>query len=261
VNKKTDYEYGKRSYELLQSRSKLPVSEEPVKDITLEIRPDKGHKAGRYSLGAGYQAEDAFTEIAWRPAYHDLLDPVGGYVPGSQIKFFSIKARHYDDQRDLCLEELMLLDIQSLSPRNTFFKPLSWKINTGFVRKNLPDDASILAGIVNAGMGLDYQLDNGPSLYTLLEASLEISNDYQQDYALGIGPTFGLISHINSNWGIHTYATLQRYGFGEQRTEYDLMLEQSYRINDHSAMRLSLARMKEFEVHRTEVMASWLRYF
>jgi len=182
-------------------------------------------------------------------------------VPGSQIKFFSFRARHYDDRRDLRLDELMFLDIESLSPRNMFFKPHSWKVKAGVIRKNLPNDDSLLAGVVNAGMGFDYQLDNRYSFYTLLESSLELANDYQQNYALGIGPTLGFLSHINPEWGVHTYAALQRFGLGEQRTEYELMLEQSFSLNNRNALRLSLARKKEFAVYRTEAIASWQRYF
>jgi len=260
VDKRTLNGYGDRAFELLQARSQMSADAAPDIIKVPDIRPDTGHKSGRASLGVGYQ-EDAFAEFAWRPAYHDLLDPAGGYVPGSQIKFFSVRARDYDDQRDLRLEELMFLDIESLSPRDKFFKPHSWKVKAGVVRKNLPHEHSLLAGLVNAGTGLDYRLDEKNSVYTFLEASLEYTGEYQKNYALGLGPTFGLLSHIKPDWDAHLYTTMQRYGLGEQRTDYNLVLEQRYSLDDNDALRLSIARSREFTVYRTETMLSWQRYF
>jgi Domain of unknown function (DUF4105) len=261
ADKKTLNLYSDRAYELLEARSQLPASEAPDNVPVPEIRPDTGHKSGRTSLGVGTLEGDAFVEGEWRPAYHDLLDPTGGYVPGSQIKFFSVRVRDYNDPRDLRLEELMALDIESLSPRNRFFKPHSWKVKAGVVRKYLPDDASLLAGLVNAGTGLDYSLDERNSLYTFLEASLEYSGEYEDNYALGAGPTFGFLSRVTPAWNVHMYTNIMRYALGEQRTDGDLVMEQRLSLDDNDALRLRIGRSREFTVYRTEIMLSWQRYF
>ena len=94
-----------------------------------------------------------------------------------------------------------------------------------------------------------------------MEASFEYTGEYQQDYALGIGPTFGFMSHIKPGWDAHAYTALQRYGLGEQRTDVDLVLEQRFSLDVEDTLRLSIFRTKEFTVYRTETMLSWQRYF
>ena len=98
-----------RSLALLRARSRIADAEPPPTAPTPEVRPDQGHHSARLVAGVGMTGDRPFAELALRPAYHDLLDPVG-YVPGAAIDFLEMRAlvrrrraqpgnRHFDRHR------------------------------------------------------------------------------------------------------------------------------------------------------------------
>lgn len=102
----------------------------------------------------GLQEYSYFYEIKYRPAYHDLSDPDEGYIEGSQIVFAGLSARYNLDQERYTLEAFDLIDIISLSPRDTLFNPVSWKVKTGFIRKTFSSDKRDLVYQLNPGGGI-----------------------------------------------------------------------------------------------------------
>jgi hypothetical protein len=95
------------SHSLLRERSKLnagypPPPPEPA------VRDDQGHDTFRLSLGGGRTevggSSRNFSQLTFRPAYHDLLDPPEGYRPGAQLQFLRLDARYYTDDDELQLE-------------------------------------------------------------------------------------------------------------------------------------------------------------
>ncbi|NOX75992.1 MAG: DUF4105 domain-containing protein, partial [Gammaproteobacteria bacterium] len=66
--------------------------------------------------------------LGLRPAYHDLLDDERGYVKGAQINFFNLSLRYSPERQKLRINNFTLLDIISLSSRDNFFKPVSWRL-------------------------------------------------------------------------------------------------------------------------------------
>jgi hypothetical protein len=145
-----------RMRELLLARSQLPVPPQKPEIPVPAVRPDEGHKTSRIGLGAGGRDGRRFGEIHLRPTYHDLLDQDAGYTRGAQIQFFDMRFRQYEGDGGLRLEEFKPLDIFSLSPRNDFFDPVSWKINVGWTRKQLADGAEPLVFRLQGGPGLAY---------------------------------------------------------------------------------------------------------
>src|SRR5439155_285603 len=71
------------------------------------------------------------------PSYHDLMDPDGGYARAAQTEFFDLAVRDYGTGIGPRLEDLRLVNIVSISPRNEFFRSLSWKIDAGWARRRL----------------------------------------------------------------------------------------------------------------------------
>jgi hypothetical protein len=61
------------------------------------VRPDEGHRTARLSVGAGWRRSRPFVQMQIRPAFHDLLDPQGGYTTGAQIDFLQVALRAYGD--------------------------------------------------------------------------------------------------------------------------------------------------------------------
>lgn len=128
-----------RSLALLSARSKLPAQAKPAPALP-PTRPDSGHRSARIALGLGRQADTDYGLIRLRPAYHDLLDDIEGYSPGAQINFFDLSLR-YDSTNALELEDFTVIDITSITPRDRFFQPISWHVDTGYGMKYLPAQA------------------------------------------------------------------------------------------------------------------------
>jgi Domain of unknown function (DUF4105) len=258
-------EAGALSRTLLLARSQL---NEPAATPVVEVpatRPDQGHKSLRVSLAVGNREGVAYQELAVRPAYHDQNDPGAGYIRGAQIQFFNFTLRHYGDETGTRVEELIPIDIFSLSPRNDFFQSLSWKVNVGWARKRLPDGSEPLLGRLNAGAGFAWDT---PSLdqpvaqtYIFMDATLESTSQYDSHYALGMGPAAGIIADISSNWRVNAYARVQRFGLGEPHTTAEITLLQRYTIGRQTALRLELTRKMEFDMSWNDVRLSLQQYF
>jgi hypothetical protein len=94
-------------------------------------------------VGAGVQQDKGFAEIRIRPAYHSLMDCDDGYIEGAQLIFADAAFRYFPSDRKFILEDLDVIDIISLTPRDKFFNPVSWKVKTGLMRISGKDDMRI----------------------------------------------------------------------------------------------------------------------
>ena len=140
------------SHNLLIARSAIDEAPAPEEPPEPDIRDDQGHDTFRTSVSAGQLAHREFTELTLRPAYHDVLDPPAGYRPGAQLQFLRLDARYYTDNDELQLEQLIGVEIRSLSPRNQFFTPLSWQVGFGG-RRTDTGDKRVLTPYLEGGAG------------------------------------------------------------------------------------------------------------
>ena len=236
--------------ELLLARSRLEVPPQKPEVPVPSVRPDEGHKTSRIGVGAGSRDGRRFGEIHLRPTYHDLLDHDAGYTRGAQIQFFDMRWRHYRGEDGLRLEEFKPLDIVSLSPRNDFFNPVSWKLNAGWARKRFSRDEEPLVFRLNGGPGLAYGapgLFSGNAVYYgFIEAALDVGSRFESNYALGAGPAVGVLANVSDRWGVNLHARSLRYGLGDDHWSRELVLEQRYTLSRQSALRMQLSRKQEF---------------
>src|SRR5258708_30002597 len=93
------------------------------------------------------------------------------------------------------LEDLKLVNIVSISPRNEFFRSLSWKIDAGWARRRLAGGDEPLVFGVHGGPGLAWtvpdSLKGNTMIYAFLESTAEINKHLEKGFALGSGPRFG----------------------------------------------------------------------
>lgn len=190
-NRSDSPEEKQRSWELLAARSQQPQGAAPVFPEP-EVRPEAGHRTGMFSIGAGRSEDRDVAEFVFRPAFHSLIDPQGGYLPGNQIKFLETAAR-YTEGRGFELNRLTALDIKALTPRDRFFKPMSWHVNLTYqqFQRELIDPLG-LAGLT-AGGGRSYQLADSLLGYAMIDGAVEYSSMLNRDHALGAGPRAGVI--------------------------------------------------------------------
>jgi hypothetical protein len=259
------YEAQKHLHGLLFARSRLQATEsESLAPPAPSVRPDQGHGSARFSLGFGREAGLAFQEIGIRPGYHDLLDPESGYNRGAQIEFFALTLRRMQEGGDIKLEKLKPIDILSLASRDEFFRSLSWKINAGWERKRFPDKTRPLIARLNGGIGLSWELEpvTGDSLfYLLLEGTLDMADDFEQDYALGLGPAVGWFKDLSPDWRMSFTARTQRFGLGQAHTSHDLTLAQRFIIDRNHVLRLDLERHSDFDRYANSATLALLIYF
>jgi hypothetical protein len=219
--------------------------QDPLGIFLPAVRPDTGHKPSRLTLGYGYEGSQHFIHLAFRLAYHDLLDPEEGYTPGAQIEFLDTALRYNVREHEAEFERLKLIDIVSLSPRDLFIKPLSWKLNLGTIRQRLAAKETALVTDFNGGLGLTYQLLGGAFIFGFLEGSIRFSDRLAPLYAIGTGPSIGVIKDLSHRWRIKLSARSQQFFLGDTHSAYEVNFEQRINLSKQSALRFRLSQRQE----------------
>ncbi|MDO3720886.1 DUF4105 domain-containing protein [Marinobacter sp. chi1] len=180
------------SHQLLKERSKvddavaLPSPPQPA------VRDDEGHNTFRASLGAGQIDHREFIRLSLRPAYHDLLDPPAGYREGAQLQFLGLDTRYYTDNDEWQVEELIGVEIRSLSPRDAFFEPLSWQVGFGG-RRTDTGSKRVFTAYLDGGAGGSWKLEDHLQAFALATADLEVDDDLRRGYDVAPGVDVGLL--------------------------------------------------------------------
>ena len=258
-------EAGRLSLDLLRARSNMDVPDATPLVAVPATRPDQGHDTAKASLGWGSRDGEHYQEFTLRPSYHDQNDPEGGYTRGAQIQFFGLALRHYENGVGTRVENFIPLDIFSLSPRNDYFQPVSWKINAGWSRKRFADGTQPLVARLNGGMGRAWDIPSQERptamVYAFMDGTVEVSSHYSRHYAVGMGPALGVIGDFNTSWRLNAYARIQRFGLGQAHTAAELTLVQRFSLGPQTALRLDVARIQEFDQIWTDTRISWQHYF
>jgi hypothetical protein len=227
-------------------------------DIPVSGRPDRGHGSNRFSLAAGWRENDFFLEARIRPAYHHLMDADAGYLAGSQIDFANLALRWYPERQQLKLHALDLINIVSLSPRHPFFKPVSWKVDTGFIRRSFDDGNEHLAYRLNPGGGFAW--GSGSKLaYVLFETDAQLGGRFRDGFALGFGGSAGLLRNVTERWKVHLRGR-QSITFLATPPGEEVGRSRRSRSTRSHGLLLDLAWRHEFGVETTEGKVGWNWY-
>jgi hypothetical protein len=254
--------YQERFLKILQARSQMGISKDEASyQIPAPVKPDKGHLSNRFAIGVGVKREKVFEEIRLRPAYHHLMDNDNGYLEGAQLIFGDFALRYYSSDHKLILENLDIIDIFSLTPRDKFFHPISWKIKTGLTRIVGDDDHDHLVYEVNPGGGFAFKNDVLGLMYVMLETDLNVGGALKDDYAAGAGGSAGVIKSINDFWKVHFYTRDLYYGFGDHFNTFEATIQQNITLNPDQSISLDGTRRKEHGFYQTELKVLWNLFF
>lgn len=253
--------YLRRYLAVLNARSNLGPGDSDISRMPIPTPPDEGHLPGRVSIGAGYQERLAFTEVSWQPAYHDLTDPSAGYTRGSQIKFMDIKLRHYISADSLKLQSINIIDIVSLADRSKFYKPLSWKVNTGLERMIFDDGKDHLLYRLNFGGGVSTAAGGSGLAYALAEADMKYASSLDSRYSGGVGATCGVLMDLADVWKLHVSGQNFFYMLGDDHRYARYLIEQGISITGNNSLRLMLLWEEGFGRRRSEQSVSWIFFF
>jgi len=185
----------KRSFQLLKLRQTYPVSKEPT--VPPPVSPEKGHNSKRTSFALGRRLDNNYGEFGFKMSFHDLEDNEEGFLQGAQINIGSLQIRA-EENETVRLYKLDLIDIFSLAPRTQFFKPVAWRVYTGFERQ-LTKGVDQLGYHVTGGGGGNWKFLGDNQFYTLATGRLEINKQLDHTIEPGIGFITGFLSHFGTN--------------------------------------------------------------
>jgi len=254
-------QYRERLLHVLNAKSDLKkVSSHNHKTHPLSS-PHEGHRPARIAVGIGHREDLFFTELNFRPAYHDLFDPEEGYVPGSQLNLFEITTRYYETTDSLVLDRFRLIDILALAPRELCLKPISWKANTGFDMEIMPDGSDHLLYRLNTGAGVAYRNQKIGFLYGMLETDLELTDEFQDSFAFGAGFSLGIKGYLNDSWTINVQGQVLEYFLGDSHRSYRGIISQHLTVAPNIAVSMSFSSEKIFDFYEREICFNIHYYF
>ncbi len=175
---------GRRSIQLLSMRSKLPSQPvfEPV--VAPAVRDDQGHATARLSIGLDHRDGTNYGVLEYRPSYHDVLDPQGGYLRGAELSMFS-GALRWSQEREVEVDYFNLVNIHSMAPTNALMTPKSWHVNASFLRDITMGDELVFR--LQGGAGVTWPM--GQSLLgAFWNGSASVDDVYDKGYQVETGP-------------------------------------------------------------------------
>lgn len=251
--------YRQRFHALLKERSRIP----DAVDLSPPPRPpepESGHRPGRVIISGGWDENRRYLQLEGRPAYHDILDPPDGYTPGAEINFMTIAGRYYPDDEKLLLERLTPVEILSLAPRDTFFKPVSWKVRGGIERYDTGRRRHSLGGRLETGGGVAWEAGGGLILSLFADADLRVTDRLPDGGALGVGVSASLTGHPTPGWGIDLTGRGSTF-FIDPHQEYSLTLSQSLAISPAWGIRGSAGVDRRYDQTTRSVTVGIVSYF
>lgn len=232
-----------RLRDILLARSRIPVDSKLPAPPVPAVAPDAGHPTLRVAATGVWAAEGFSIGFKIRPAYHDLLDPPGGYTAGAQIEFLDLGLRLDPGDGGLELDYFTLIDIVSIAPRTALFQPISWRLATGLrqrpVAAPFAEDAH-LGAFLEGGPGLAWGDLDGVTLYSFALGSLDANHGFDHGYAAGAGASVGLLAYPARGWQLQLEAGALDYLAGDEGHRVWLSLAQQWPLAGHLALRLEL---------------------
>ena len=231
-----DLAVAQRSFRLLQALQ-LHAADLPAVDADPDpaTSPDLSHGSRRLAVGLWNEEERDYLTLGLRMSLHSLVENRNGFPPGAQINIGNLDLRVEDDGQ-LDLNRLDLVDIVSLSPRDRFFKPLSWAVTTGVERQWTGGDEHRVAH-VNGGAGATRALWPGSLIYGLATARLEHNHGFEDPLQPALGMRGGWLQDVGVTT-LHWEFGAEKFANGETRARLDL--RHNLRLSRNQALHLEL---------------------
>lgn len=247
------------SHSLLRERSKIDGVAPIEKPPQPQVRDDQGHDTFRVSLSAGQLAHREFTQLTFRPAYHDILDPPAGYRNGAQLQFLRLDARYYTDNDELQLEQITGVEIRSLSPRDAFFSPLSWQVGFGG-RRTDTGNKRVLTPYLEGGAGGSWRLGQHTQAFAIATADLEIDDDLRRGYDAAPGADIGLL-HQNDSFSLVAGTKTKAWIVSSQHRQDQLYAKGNWHFGREFSLFAEFTREEHYDRYQSTWQAGLHIYF
>lgn len=253
--------YSRLYLAILKERSSLGTAPENLYRMAEPARPDTGHGSTKVSVATGVRHSELFGELNIRPEFHGLLDPDQGYLPGAQIKFMDTALRYGGGTGQLYLKSLHAIDIISISPRDTFFKPLSWKVNTGFDRETLRDGQEHLIYRLNTGGGFASASPFGGTWYALGELDINAGPKFRAEVSAGPGISIGTTEQLSRRTKMLLNMSGFWYGLGDDRSVITASLGLNRQLSRHNSLSFEASHEAVNTRQTSEIALRWNHYY
>lgn len=237
TKKKRDNKIAHKSYRLLTLINRLHQGE--IENISPPVRPDKGHLTRRLSIGGGERDKTGYGEFGVRMAFHSLDEREKGFLRGAQINAFNLSL-DVDKKNHIRIKQADLIDIFSLTPRDKFFKPISWKVYTGLEQVRV-DKQDHTATHVTAGLGASYSPTESSLVYALATGRVEYNKGFKKSLSIALGPDLGALYY--SKTGI-SKIELSAFAFENNEERMALKFSHNIVLARNHGLQLSFQREK-----------------
>jgi hypothetical protein len=225
--------------------------------------PDEGHGSARFTLGLRSEAGYSATEIRLRPAYHDRLDPPGGYMTGGEIEFLDLGL--LAGAHGVRLADLRLLSVEALALRSDILRPISWQVSTGVRRYGMHGITAAAdgtpGGFVEGGPGLAWALAPGVQTYVFALSAFDLNADVGDGYALQTGPRVGIAAQPQRWLSLQLDARWLGDVAGGGRPFTLLRLDTQLHAGVDNGLRLSLIYGNDQQMATGTLRLAWEHYF
>ncbi len=157
----------------------------------------------------------------------------------------------YEQQQRLDLHEFKIINILSLSPRNDFFKPISWGVDFGFQQQWLKGK-TIHPLQVTAQAGVDYLFAEHWQANMMLQTQLAAHRHFAQQVNMGVGSSLGL---LYTSTQLHSLFEIKALEFsrGDKYQTWQLNWQLNLPIQDQQGIRISAQRQMQDNIYLRNV--------
>lgn len=232
---------------VLLARSRLGSESESRAEVEFSTPPHLGHGADRLRVGVGHNDHEPFQEIAYWPAYHDLLAKETGYARDSEIIFMDFRFRYYDETRRLTLDRAKLLGITSLNAYDPLFARPSWRLGVTVDTLRDFDCPACNSFKGNFGMGLAHRPDffSPLLLFGFVDVEAEFAEKLDENYRLGGDVELGGLIDLSENWKIGFTGAYKYFPLGDDKDFFTASFEQRFSLSQNLDLRLEYRRHDE----------------
>lgn len=254
--------YAQRFHGILRARSKLGPRADDEFIMTPPSPPEVGHSASMVTPGVGISNGELYLRLGGRVAYHELLDNDAGYTPGAQILFLNSEVRWDPDQDDVELEFADIVHVESISPRNDLFLPVSWRARLGFTQMDMQEGQDDLIFSAQTGGGGAWSPSRKHLVFAMLEAEVHLGDRYSSFVAGGPGASIGWMYTVSPRWKCLVRArTAWIYEGTSDWWRVETGAASDIRLWRDVSARLSYeyTRNDDYDIHEGSV--AWCKYF
>ncbi len=254
-----------RLRQLLSMRSEIDLEKQRQQPQRPKVDPTQAHDARHFSVNMGEVQGEKFVELGHRQAYHDLIDPQGGFRTGTQLLFWDGSIQYRDDE--LKLEHFDVLSVNSYNPITPFKMPLSWGFNFGWKQEALEQNGQFSEqeqhGIANLQVQMGYSYANPARehlCYMQLQNHIQAGKALDQGWRVGMGPTIG----CQNIWSDHINSLLQlELPYWEDSKQWQLKLntQWQYVLNPQNVIRFNWQYQQQDHKDWMKTSLGYVRFF